>query len=134
MPSNVDARLVMVANTGNSRDYTQAGKKFCRYYKKEGHILDECRKLKWKKQQEQNAQSTSNSTPNHFAGAVDQQQNPTVAAALSLSNAELTQLKQLLQAVQQAKPTISGSGIPTLPNDSGKYTLSAGSCPDSADL
>ena len=63
VPSSLNTKLAMATTTGNSRGYTQAGKKLCRYCKKEGHILDKYRKLKWKKQQEQNAQNAGNIAP-----------------------------------------------------------------------
>ncbi|CAN1852203.1 Retrovirus-related Pol polyprotein from transposon TNT 1-94 [Linum perenne] len=127
-----------------NRTNFQAGK-VCRYCKKDGHVIEDCMKLKWKRKQEN--QGGNNVGPNRFAGAVAQGGNenvnqhkftaPTSAQSFtSFSAEEMNKLKALLQSAPAPAPDSSqqhrafsvSQGLSNPPNYSGKYILSIASC------
>ncbi|CAL1409881.1 unnamed protein product [Linum trigynum] len=126
------------------RDNAEGERKFCRYCKKEGHLKEECYKLKNKK--------ARMAGENSFAGAVAQSDseskdssstvsNPSLETKSSQSsqwftNEEFTKLKSLLQADSMSpSPPLSPSlkhaaysvtqHLPQFPNFSGKFVLSS---------
>ncbi|CAN0838360.1 Retrovirus-related Pol polyprotein from transposon TNT 1-94, partial [Linum grandiflorum] len=86
-----------------------APKKFCRYCRKDNHVIEDCLELKWKKKQEQERAvgGPPNSIPNRFAGAVIQGGTVITAgsglhdsSAPAFTTEELSQLRLLLQSSQ----------------------------------
>ncbi|CAN1754083.1 Retrovirus-related Pol polyprotein from transposon TNT 1-94 [Linum perenne] len=129
--------VVFAAATAQAVSTDTVDKKlFCRYCKKDTHVIEDCRKLKWKREQEQKRKGGNLPfSNNRFAAAITQdgQENKLVgsdasaADSIGLTAVELHQLKSLLQSsvspVHRAFSVNQGSPAP--PTHSGTYILSS---------
>ncbi|CAL1413265.1 unnamed protein product [Linum trigynum] len=118
--SGVDSVALAVGSPQNAkhndRDYKD-GKKFCRYCKKDNHIISECYRLKNKKTRESGGSSfagsveTGSESDSGILGAASVQQdaqnrnNSIGLASLQLSNYQMDKLRILLLGSPQTSPS-----------------------------
>ncbi|CAN1846773.1 hypothetical protein LINPERHAP1_LOCUS38335 [Linum perenne] len=131
VPSGTDTASAQAVSSNRFSNDT-GEKKICRYCKKENHLIDECRRLKWKREQEQKRRGfVTPPATSRFAATVmvdgqdssSTSSDTSITSSTSLSPEELHQLRSLLQT---STPSVHrafsvSQGAPAPPTYSGPY-------------